>query len=207
MIAFGLALAFWVFAASFVSVKERIRNFRGGLAARMAAQPRSYWGMLIAHVGVGVFIVGVTVVKGYETERDLRMDVGDTVTVGAHTFRFDGVRDVVGPNYRGARGDVTVSRDGKVIETLHPEKRIYTAQQMPMTEAAIDTGLFGDIYVSLGEPVDGGAWSVRVYAKPFVTWIWGGCFLMALGGALAISDRRYRVTARRESAVSANQAA
>jgi cytochrome c-type biogenesis protein CcmF len=206
MIAFGLALAFWVFAASFVSVKERIRNFRGGLFARLAAQPRGYWGMLLAHLGVGVFIVGVTVVKGYETERDVRMDVGDTVTVGAHTFRFDGVRDVVGPNYRGARGDVTVSRDGRVIETLHPEKRIYNAQQMPMTEAAIDTGLFGDIYVSLGEPVEGGAWSVRVYSKPFVTWIWGGCFLMALGGALAISDRRYRVTVRRESAGTATQA-
>jgi cytochrome c-type biogenesis protein CcmF len=207
MIAFGLALAFWVFAASFVSVKDRIRNFQGGLIARLAAQPRGYWGMLLAHLGVGVFIVGVTVVKGYETERDVRMDVGDTVTVGAYTFRFDGVRDVVGPNYRGGRGDVTVSRDGKVVETMHPEKRVYNAQQMPMTEAAIDTGLFGDIYVSLGEPVEAGAWSVRVYSKPFVTWIWGGCFLMALGGALAMSDRRYRVTARRESAAGATQAA
>jgi len=207
MIAFGLALAFWIFAASFVSLKERIRNFQGGLWARLAAQPRSYWGMLLAHVGVGVFIVGVTVVKGYETERDLRMEIGDTVTVGRHTFRFDGVRDVTGPNYRGARGNVTVSRDGKVIETLHPEKRVYNAQQMPMTEAAIDTGLFGDLYVSLGEPVENGAWSVRVYSKPFVTWIWGGSFLMALGGLLAIFARRYRLAARRENAPAAAQGA
>jgi cytochrome c-type biogenesis protein CcmF len=207
MIAFGLALAFWVFAASFVSVKDRIRNFQGGLMARLAAQPRGYWGMLLAHLGVGVFILGVTVVKGYETERDVRMEVGDTVTVNGYTFRFDGVRERIGPNFRAARGTVTVSRDGKFVENLYPEKRVYNAQQMPMTEAAIDTGVFGDIYVSLGEPVENGAWSVRVYAKPFVTWIWGGCFLMALGGALAMSDRRYRVTVRRESPAGATQAA
>jgi cytochrome c-type biogenesis protein CcmF len=207
MISFGLALAFWVFAASFVSVKERIRNFQGHLGAKLAAQPRAYWGMIVAHIGVGVFIVGVTAVKGYETERDVRMDVGDTVTVGRYTFRFDGARDVVGPNYRGARGDVYVTRDGKFVETLHPEKRVYNAQQMPMTEAAIDSGIFGDLYVSLGEPVDNGAWSVRVYSKPFVTWIWGGSFLMALGGLLAISDRRYRFASRREDVPAAARAA
>jgi cytochrome c-type biogenesis protein CcmF len=207
MIAFGLVLAFWVFASAFVSVKERVRNFKGGLGARLAAQPRGYWGMLLAHVGIGVFIVGVTAVKGYETERDVRMDIGDSVTVGRYAFRFDGVREVSGPNYRGARGTVVVSRDGTAIETLHPEKRIYNAQQMPMTEAAIDTGIFGDLYVSLGEPVEKGAWSVRVYSKPFVTWIWGGCFLMALGGLLALSDRRYRVGARREATAAAAQAA
>jgi cytochrome c-type biogenesis protein CcmF len=206
-IAFGLALAFWVFAASFVSVKERVRNFRGGLLTRLASQPRGYWGMLLAHLGVGVFIVGVTVVKGYETERDLRMDVGDSVTVGRYTFRFDGVRERTGPNFRAARGTFTVTRDGKFVENLYPEKRVYNAQQMPMTEAAIDTGLFGDLYVSLGEAVEGGAWSVRVYSKPFVTWIWGGCFLMALGGMLAMSDRRYRVTVRRENAAGATQPA
>jgi cytochrome c-type biogenesis protein CcmF len=207
MIAFGLALAFWVFAASFVSVKERIRHFQGHLGAKLAAQPRGYWGMLLAHVGVGVFIVGVTVVKGYETERDVRMDVGDTVTVGRYTFRFDGVREVTGPNYRGARGDITVLRDGATFEVMHPEKRVYNAQQMPMTEADIDTGPFGDLYVSLGEPVENGAWSVRVYSKPFVTWIWGGAFLMAAGGLLAISDRRYRLASRRKSVPVAARAA
>src|SRR5688572_33481872 len=100
---------------------------------------------------------------------------------------------------------MTVSRGGALVTVLHPEKRIYNAQQTPMTEAAISTGLLGDLYVSLGEPVSGGAWSVRVYHKPFVTWIWGGCVLMALGGALALSDRRYRLVARRAEAVASGQ--
>ncbi len=152
--------------------------------------------MLIAHCGVAVFVIGVTLVKGYETERDLRMAVGDSVTVGGYAFRFDGAGDALGPNYRAARGNVTVSRDGVVLKVLHPEKRLYNAQQMTMTEAAISSGLFGDIYVSLGEPVDNGAWSVRVYHKPFVTWIWGGCLIMALGGLVALTDRRYRQSAR-----------
>jgi len=100
-----------------------------------------------------------------------------------------------------------VLRDGKLIETLHPEKRIYNVQQMPMTEAAIDSGILGDIYVSLGEPVANGAWSVRVYSKPFVTWIWGGCVLMALGGSVALTDRRYRLLARRDETVLGKAAA
>ena len=198
LVSFGLLLAMWIVATTVVNLRERIRNARGGLLARLASQPRAYWGMTLAHLGVAVFIVGVTIVKGYETERDVRMGIGDTVSVGGYTFRFDGTRDVRGPNYRAARGSIDVSRDGKHVETLHPEKRIYMAQQTPMTEAAIDTGIFGDIYVSLGEPVDGGAWSVRVYHKPFVTWIWGGCILMALGGMLAIADRRYRVKIRQD---------
>ena len=113
---------------------------------------------------------------------------------------------MTGPNYRASRGAVDVLRDGKLVETLYPEKRIYNAQQMPMTEAAIDTGPFGDIYVSLGEPVANGAWSVRVYSKPFVTWIWGGCILMALGGLLALLDRRYRRLARQDTSVFAADA-
>jgi cytochrome c-type biogenesis protein CcmF len=195
LVSFGLLLALWIVATTVVSVRERVRNLRGGLWARLASQPRGYWGMTLAHLGIAVFIVGVTLVKGYETERDVRMAVGDTVTVGAYTFRFDGVRDVAGPNYQASRGSVDVSRDGKSIETLHPEKRIYAAQQMPMTEAAIDSGILGDIYVSLGDPVGDGSWAVRVYDKPFVTWIWFGCILMALGGFIALTDRRYRIRA------------
>ena len=207
MVSFGLLLALWIVAASLVNLKVRIRNARGSLLERLAGQPRAYYGMLLAHVGVAVFIAGVTLVKGYETERDVRMEVGDTVTVGRHTFRFDGVRDITGPNYRGARGIVDVSRNGRHVEKLYPEKRVYNAQQMPMTEAAIDSGLFGDLYVSLGEPVAGGAWTVRVYHKPFVTWIWGGCLLMALGGLIALADRRYRIASRREQALPAGKAA
>jgi len=142
-------------------------------------------------------------VKGYEAERDVRMAVGDTVTVGGHVFRFDGVTEGSGPNYRAVRGAFDVGKAGRHVATMRPEKRVYNAGGNAMTEAAIDSGPFGDIYVSLGEPVGGGAWSVRVYAKPFVTWIWGGCLLMAFGGLVALSDRRYRVTARRDATVPA----
>jgi cytochrome c-type biogenesis protein CcmF len=135
------------------------------------------------------------------------MDIGDSVTVGAYSFKFEGTREMQGPNFRGARGTVEVTKNGKYIEHLYPEKRVYNVQQMPMTEAAIDSGVLGDIYVSLGEPVANGAWSVRVYSKPFVTWIWGGCVLMALGGLTALLDRRYRLMARRAETVRGSQAA
>ena len=201
MSAFGFLLAFWIIATSFVSLKERIRHFKGGLATRLGAQPRAYYGMLLAHLGIAVFIIGVTGVKSFETERDVRMDVGDTVNVGGYDFRFQGVRDVQGPNYTAAQGVIEVRRNGKFIEVLHPEKRLYTVQQAPMTEAAIDSGVLGDLYVSLGEPVaDTGAWAVRLYDKPMVTWIWGGCVLMALGGFMALIDRRYRVQFARQAA-------
>ena len=157
--------------------------------------------MLLAHLGVAVFIVGVTVVRNYETERDVKMAPGDSVAMGGYTFRFEGTIERDGPNYRAARGTFDVARGGKSIEKLHPEKRVYGAQGMPITEAAIDTGPFGDLYVSLGEPIEGDTWAVRIYHKPFVTWIWGGCVLMALGGLVALSDRRYRLVARREAIV------
>jgi cytochrome c-type biogenesis protein CcmF len=210
LISFGLFLAFWVMASGALNIKERIRHVRGGLFERLRAQGRSYWGMQLAHLGIAVFVVGVTVVNGYQVERDMRMNVGDTVTVGRYDIKFNGTQKLAGANYAGVRGAVEVSRGGKVLATMQPEKRIYNVQQMPMTEAAIDTGPWGDIYVSLGEPIDpsaveSGAWSVRVYHKPFVTWIWGGCMLMALGGALALSDRRYRLLARRADAVVSGQ--
>ena len=135
------------------------------------------------------------------------MDVGDTVAAGGYTLRFDGTTDVTGPNYRAARGGFDVSRNGAHVATLSPEKRAYNAGGNTMTEAAIRSTPTGDLYVSLGEPVAGGAWSVRIYHKPFVTWIWGGCLLMALGGLLALSDRRYRVAMRRDATVADGAAA
>ncbi len=197
LVSFGLLLAVWILVTAAFNLRERLALSAGGWLAGLPNQPRGYYGMLIAHCGVAIFIIGVTLVKGYETERDLRMEVGDTVTVGGYTFRFDGAEPVTGPNYRAARGNVTVSRGDTVLKVMHPEKRTYNAQQMSMTEAAISSGLFGDIYVSLGEPVDNGAWSVRVYHKPFVTWIWGGCLIMALGGLVALTDRRYRKSTQR----------
>ena len=200
MISFGLLLAFWILTTAVVNLRLRLAAVSGDLWSRLSSQPRSYYGMLLAHCGVAVFIIGVTLVKGYETERDVRMAIGDTVAVGGYTFRFEGVENTKGPNYRAARGNVTVLQGERTLRVMHPEKRIYNAQNTPMTEAAISTGLFGDLYVSLGEPVSDGAWSVRVYRKPFVTWIWGGCIIMALGGFLALSDRRYRRLARQAQA-------
>ena len=152
--------------------------------------------MHVAHLGVAAFVVGVTLVGGYQAEKDVKMEPGDTVTLAGYTFRFNGIREAKGPNYQALVGDVDLLENGKIQRKLTPEKRIYPTFGMPMTEAAIDAGFLRDVYVSLGEPIDrarlDGAWVVRVYYKPFVDWIWGGCLLMALGGLLAMSDRRYR---------------
>ena len=213
LIAVGLFLALWLFASTAVNLWQRLKgSHRGSLWARLAANPPSYYGMLLAHFGVGVFIVGVTLVKGYEIERDVRLDVGQRVAVGPYEFAFLGVTPAPGPNYRALVGTVEVRRDGRLIETLHPEKRIYNASGQTMTIAAIDTGISGDRYVSLGEAVGGdgaiaGAWSVRIYLKPFVDWIWLGAFVMALGGFVAVSDRRYRLAVRRRLGALAGAAA
>src|SRR5262245_50124168 len=198
----GFGLAAWIAAATAAGVRERLRHAQGGWGARLGQQPRAWWGMTFAHLGVAVFITGVTVVKSFETERDVRVVPGDAVTAGGHSFRFVGVDEAPGPNYRATRGTVEVSRDGRLVRTLHPEKRGYREQrQMPMTEGDNGRGQCGDLYVSLGEPVGDGAWTMRVYHKPFVTWIWGGCLLMAFGGFCAISDRRYRVRSTRAETV------
>ncbi|MCW5622518.1 MAG: c-type cytochrome biogenesis protein CcmF, partial [Burkholderiales bacterium] len=204
LIALGLLLAVWIIAAGFVNLRERLAQLKAAgtasLGARLRSLPRGYWGMLLAHLGVGVFVVGVTMVRGYETEKDVRMMVGDTVEVGGYTFRLEGLDRIQGPNYESTRGHVAVFDNGREITRLHPEKRFYTVQQMPMTEADMDSGFTRDLYVSLGEPVGDGAWVVRVYHKPFVDWIWGGCFLMAIGGMVAVSDRRYRLARKRQEA-------
>ncbi|MEF9995071.1 MAG: cytochrome c-type biogenesis CcmF C-terminal domain-containing protein, partial [Burkholderiaceae bacterium] len=199
-ISLGLLLAFWVFTSTFVNVKEHTRNIRGSIVAKLGAQSRAFWGMTLAHLGIGIFIVGVTMVKAYQTERDVRMFVGDVVSVGGYTFKFMGVSEAKGANYVAARGTFELSKDGKLLRELHPEKRNYFSNRaMPMTEAAIDSSIFGDVYVSLGEPTADGGWIVRAYYKPFVTWIWGGCLVMALGGLFALSDRRYRFARKREA--------
>ncbi|HEV8647509.1 MAG TPA: heme lyase CcmF/NrfE family subunit [Burkholderiales bacterium] len=211
MIAFGLLLALWVVISGFVNLWQRVSQLRTangfGTGAQLRGLPRGYYGMLLAHAGVAVLIAGVTLVKGYEVERDVRMQTGDTVEVGGYTFRLDGLVQVPGPNYEATRGLVSVMKNGKSVRTMFPEKRFYHVQQMPMTEAAIDTGFTRDLYVSLGEPVGNNAWVVRIYHKPFIDWIWGGAFLMALGGILAITDRRYRLARRAEQQIPAAAAA
>jgi cytochrome c-type biogenesis protein CcmF len=203
MIAFGMLLAFWVMASGFVNLRERVMRQRGagfGVGRALRSLPRAYWGMWVAHLGVAIFIVGVTLVKGYESELDVKMEIGDTAQVGGYTFRLDKLEQVQGPNYEATRGLVTVLKGDRVVTTMDPEKRFYSVQQMPMTEAAINTGLTRDLYVSLGDPVSNSAWVVRLYYKPFVDWIWGGAFIMAIGGLLAISDRRYRMAMRDQKA-------
>jgi cytochrome c-type biogenesis protein CcmF len=196
----GFALSFWVMSAVVITLVERVQKVKqpGNFFAKAASLPNSFLGMCTAHFGVAAFILGVTMVTSYEVEKDMRMEVGDTVTMGGYTFQFNGVSKVKGPNYNANRGHIQVTKGGDVVTNLYPEKREYLVQTMPMTEAAIDTGLFRDLYVSLGEPVSGGAWSVRIYYKPFVDWIWGGCFVMALGGLLAITDRRYRLVTKKQ---------
>ena len=194
MIGFGVLLATWIIVSTLLNLVSRLRGHAAASwTARAAAQPASYYGMLLAHVGVAVFILGVTMVKGYETEKDVRMGVGDTTTVAGHVFRFDATQKVEGPNYSAIRATMTVTRDGAPVAIMYPEKRVYHASRAPMTEAAIDSGVTRDLYVSLGEPMDNGAWGVRIQLKPFVDWIWGGCLMMAFGGLLAVCDRRYRL--------------
>jgi cytochrome c-type biogenesis protein CcmF len=200
LVSLGLMLALWIVITSCLNIWQRVKTTSGQLSVfqKLAIQSRSYYGMQLAHIGVAVFIVGVTLVTGYQSEQDVRMDIGDTVNAGGYTFRFNGITNVNGPNYRAARAEIEVSKNGSVVNKMYPEKRSYIATQNVMTETAIDSGLFRDLYISLGEPVSGGAWSVRVYFKPFVDWIWGGALLMAIGGGLALSDRRYALAARKQ---------
>lgn len=191
--AIGSLLAVWIAAGTLFQIIDRIKTGHA-----LGTIPASFWGMHLAHFGIAVFVLGVTMVGGFQDEKDVRMAPGDTVTVGGYEFRMIGIRTAPGPNYTASVGEVEVTRNAAPVTTLHPEKRQYFSSTMPMTEAAIDAGFVRDIYVSLGEPLDkpgetSGAWSVRVYFKPFVDWIWGGCLLMALGGLVAMLDRRYRL--------------
>ncbi|MBP6636477.1 MAG: c-type cytochrome biogenesis protein CcmF, partial [Sulfuritalea sp.] len=188
MTAMSSLIAVWIAASGVFQIIDRLKTGK---------PPAAFWGMHLAHLGIAVFVIGVAMVGGYQEEKDVRMEPGDTVQVGGYNFRLLGVKSAQGPNYRASVGEVELSRDGRLLRTMRPEKRQYLSSQMPMTEAAIDAGLTRDVYVSLGEPLDNrGAWSVRVYYKPFVDWIWGGCLLMALGGLVAMSDRRYRLRAK-----------
>ncbi|MCE5182698.1 MAG: heme lyase CcmF/NrfE family subunit [Betaproteobacteria bacterium] len=192
MVSLGILLALWIAITVAIGVQARLRTATGWSA--------NFYGMQLAHFGVAVTVIGITMVSAYETERNVRMNEGDTAALRGYTFLFKGTKGLEGPNYKAARGTLEVTRDGKPVATLYPEKRTYSASGMPFTESAIDYGLTRDLYVALGEPLDGGAWSVRLFHKPFVVWIWIGAVLMALGGLLAITDRRYRAASRKKGA-------
>ena len=196
----GVTLGFWALLSAFAYMVARVRG-SANVWERLRTTPRATYGMLLAHAGVGVFILGVTLVKGYETVSEVRMREGDTTTVGGYVFRFINIAETKGPNYMAARATVDVTLNGAKVTTLHPEKRFYNVQAMPMTESAIDTGIFRDLYVALGEAVSMDEWIVRVQHKPMVDWIWVGCLFMALGGVLAATDRRYRLSAQQPAAV------
>ena len=199
---FGVLLAAWVAGTTVLALLERTRNLKGSFVQRLAqvkrVLPRGEWGMLLAHFGVGVFIFGVTMVKTWEAEKDVKMQPGESATLGGYTFRMESIGEYTGPNYLALRAAVKITRGDREVATMYPEKRMYTAQGMPMTEAGIDAGFTRDLYVSIGENLGGEAFAVRLQVKPFIDWIWGGAFLMAMGGLLAATDRRYRL-ARKEA--------
>lgn len=193
LVAMGMTLASWVFL---VVVKDLLNQFANKSNQRSTLS-LSHWGMTVAHAGIAVTIVGVTLVSSYESETNVRMALNERVEISGYQIEFNGIKHVEGPNYSAEQGQINVYRNDEFVTLLKPERRAYRVQTMGMTEAGIDGGLFRDIYVALGDPLDDqqgqGAWAIRVHYKPFVRWIWLGALFMALGGVLAILDKRYRV--------------
>ena len=187
-------LAGWVVSAGVRDILDKTRH--KGLLKGVRSLAPSYWGMQLAHFGLVVCALGVVLTSQQSDERDLRLAPGESLQLGGYNFIFDGAKHFDGPNFTSDKGTIRVFDGDKQIATLHPEKRLYTVQQMPMTEAGIDAGFTRDLYVALGEPLENGAWAVRVHIKPFVRWIWLGALMMSLGGVLSVSDKRYRVKVR-----------
>jgi cytochrome c-type biogenesis protein CcmF len=192
----GFCLAAWIFLTVLIGFRERLKH------SRLGNLPRAFWGMQLAHLGMAWGIAGITLVANYEQEVDVRMNVGDHTTLAGYTFTFQGTKEVEGPNYRAAMGTIDISKDGKTLYVLHPEKRIYNASGMAMTDADIHGNFFRDLFVALGEPLDAEAktWAVRIYHKPFINWLWIGALLMVAGGFMAASDRRYRIGVKQAEA-------
>ena len=199
MVVVGVTLSAWILLATASHLLQRLRLAPAGtpLSRRITSQPRSYWGMLVAHAGIAVFVIGVTLVKGMETSNEVSMRVGDTTSAGGYTFLLTKLEEIKGPNYVAEQGTFEVTYGDTKIATMRPQKRLYKVQNMPMTEAAIHRRFTRDLYVSMGEAGNDGAWIVRVQHKPFISWIWAGCLIMAFGGGLAASDRRYRMASRK----------
>lgn len=193
LVSLGLWLAAWSIASAAAHAWQRLTDGDGHWLRRLGRQPRAWYGMLLAHAGIGVFIAGATLANGYEVKQELRLDLGAVQEAGGYRFTFAALAPAAGPNYSAQRAEFRITRaDGRPVTTLYPEKRHYTVQDMPLSQAAIDSGFTRDLFVALGEPAGGTAWTVRIQVKPFMAWIWSGCLLMALGGLLAAGDRRYR---------------
>jgi cytochrome c-type biogenesis protein CcmF len=204
----GFAFAAWLAVGIVDGYRDRLRHASGmaSTAAKWRQIPIAYHGMQVAHLGVMAFILGVTAVKAFEQENDVALNVGQTKSIAGVDVKFLGVTDVNGPNYSAKQGRFELSKNGAKPHLLIPERRFYASQRgQAMTEAAIDRSPLRDLYVSLGDELGGGAWTVRVHYKPLVNWIWLGCVIMALGGFLGALDPRYR-RARRAASVSASAA-
>ncbi|MFZ3076351.1 MAG: heme lyase CcmF/NrfE family subunit [Psychrobacter glacincola] len=189
-----LAVSFWVLFWMVVDFKDKTKNapslFKGLAKLRL-----SYWGQQTAHIGVIIAVIGVAFTSTLSIERDVALRIGETVNVQGYDFELTDLRETRGSNFDATQAEVTVTKKGKEVTILHPEKRTYIISTMPTTEAAIDANLMRDLYVALGEPIAEGSnqWAVRIYVKPLIRWIWLGAIIMALGGLLSMLDRRYRI--------------
>ena len=188
----SFAIALWLVLMCVRDWLDKVITARQSLWQRACKLPRHYYGMQLAHIGVAVSLIGVIFVSMNSTETIVRMAPGDRVTVADYDFEFLGTRHVEGPNYTADTGVINVFKDGKNIAQMLPQKRLYQARQQMMTEAALNPGFTRDLYISLGERLEDGAWGVRIYVKSFVRWIWLGGLLMMAGGLLAAWDKRYR---------------
>ncbi|ACA32389.1 heme lyase CcmF/NrfE family subunit [Histophilus somni] len=187
----GVMMAMFILLLALYELQQRATH-KHSFWIGITKLSRSHWGMVLAHLGVAMTIWGIAFSQNYSIERDVRMNVGDTVKIADYEFTFQGISDVNGVNYLGGKAQIDISRNGKFETTLFAEKRFYTVSKMTMTEAAIDWGLSRDLYVALGESLNDGSWALRLYYKPFIRWIWLGGIFMAFGGLLCIFDRRYR---------------
>ena len=188
----GWVMAFWIIFMHGFELYERATH-RHTFLKGLTKLPRSHWAMMCGHIGLAVTVIGIAMVQNYSIERDVRLAPGESYQLEEYDFLFTGVRDKDGPNYDGYIADFEITKEGKYINTLHAEKRFYTTAKSMMTEAAIDRGVTRDLYIAMGERLDDNkSWAVRIYYKPFVRWIWAGSLIMAIGGVIAISDRRYR---------------
>ncbi|QPM89852.1 heme lyase CcmF/NrfE family subunit [Pseudooceanicola algae] len=188
----GLGLGAWLIGGAVVDIWTRTGS--GGFA-RLLRLPGADWGRVVAHGGLGVTLAGIAAMLAWQQEDIRVVQIGDTVELAGYAITLEDVREVRGPNYLSTTADIALARKGRDVATLHPEKRVYPVAAMPTTEAAIDNGFLRDIYVVIGDPQQGGGWAMRSYYKPLANWIWGGAMLMALGGGLSLSDRRFRVAA------------
>jgi cytochrome c-type biogenesis protein CcmF len=194
----GVALAAWLVAGALAEMASRARVGRAGAREalrRLRNLPRADWGKALAHAGLGLTIFGVACITAWQSEDIRVLRPGEAFPLGGYALRLDAVERSDGPNYHAEAATLTMLRNGREVGTLHPERRVYPVQGTPTTEAAIDRGLTRDIYVALGEPQQGGGWAVRSYVKPFANWIWIGAMVMAAGGVISLTDRRYRVGA------------